>query len=67
MGLDGAELHIWSMTTRSSVVHSEEEVLGEFQECCEAEAEAPGLYTYRLKIAAEDLCHVRAQKRRRPG
>ena len=44
------------------MVHSEEEVLGEFQECCEAEAEAPGLYTYRLKIAAEDLCQMLERK-----
>jgi hypothetical protein len=40
------------------IVYSEQEVLAEFQECCEAEAEAPGQYTERLKIAAADLCQT---------
>lgn len=39
-------------------VYSEEEVLAEFQECCESEAEAPGHYTERLKLAAEDFCQM---------
>lgn len=33
----------------ATVVYSEEEVLAEFWESCEAEAETPGHYTERLK------------------
>lgn len=46
----------------ATVVYSEEEVLAEFWESCEAEAEAPGHYTERLKLAAEDLCQMLRRK-----
>ncbi len=36
---------------KSPVVYSEEEVLAEFQESCEDEAETPGRYTERLRLA----------------
>lgn len=36
----------------SPVVYSEEEVLAQFQECCESEAEAPGQHTEQLRLAA---------------
>jgi hypothetical protein len=42
----------------ASVVYSEQEVLAEFQEYCEAEAEIPGHYTERLRRAAEELCQM---------
>lgn len=42
----------------STIIYSEEEVLAEFQECCEFEAEKPGQYTERLNLAAEDLCQM---------
>ena len=42
----------------SPVVYSKEEVLGEFQAACEAEAEEPGRHTERLKRAAEDFCQM---------
>lgn len=42
----------------ASVVYSEQEVLTEFQEACEAEAETPGRCAERLKLAAEDLCQM---------
>lgn len=39
----------------SPVVYSEEEVLAEFKECCEAEADQPGRHAERVKRATEDL------------
>lgn len=42
----------------AAMVYSKEEVLAEFQECCESEAETPGQCTERLKLAAEDLCQM---------
>jgi hypothetical protein len=39
----------------ASLLYSTEEVLAEFQECCEADAQTPGHYSERLKRAAEDL------------
>ena len=38
----------------ASFVYSEQEVLSEFQESCEAEAETPGRCADRLKLAVED-------------
>ena len=48
----------------SPVLYSEEEVLAEFWESCEAEAEAPGYYSERLKLAAEGLCQMLERKKR---
>lgn len=42
----------------ASVLYSEQEVLAEFQESCEAEAETPGQCKERLKLATEDLCQM---------
>lgn len=39
----------------SPVVYSEEEVLAEFQDSCEAEAEEPGRHWERAKRATADL------------
>lgn len=39
----------------ASQLFTEEEILAEFQECCESEAETPGQHTDRLKRACEDL------------
>jgi len=50
----------------ASVVYSEQEVLAEFQEACEAEAETPGQCQERLKLAAEDLCQM-LERRNREG
>jgi hypothetical protein len=36
-------------------VYSDEEVLAEFQESCEAEAESPGEHTERVRQATADL------------
>jgi hypothetical protein len=54
----------------ATIIYSEEEVLAEFQESCEAEAETPGGHTEQLKRAAEDLCQMlnrqnRAARQRR--
>jgi hypothetical protein len=43
-------------------IYSEREILAEFQESCELEAQAPGRYTGRLKLAAEDLCQMLERK-----
>ncbi len=67
MNVCGAGRRIKRMTDEdailsSTAVYSEEEVLAEFWESCEAEAEAPGHYTKRLKFAAEDLCQMLDRK-----
>lgn len=58
---EGAELECMDYEDailNSTVVYSKEEVYAEFQECCEAEAETPGHYTERLRLATEDLCQM---------
>jgi hypothetical protein len=47
----------------SPVVYSEEEVLAEFHESCEAEAESPGQHTERVKLATQDLCRMLVRKK----
>jgi hypothetical protein len=49
----------------ASVLYSEQEVLTEFQECCESEALTPGCFTERLKLAAEDLSQMLERRNRR--
>jgi hypothetical protein len=49
-------------TLNASELLTEEDILAEFQECCEAEAESPGQHTERLKRAAEDLCQMLVRK-----
>src|SRR5688572_21382582 len=48
----------------SPVVYSEAEVLAEFQESCEAEAETPHQHTERLRLAALDLCQMLERQNR---
>lgn len=50
----------------SPVVYSEEEVLAEFQECCEAEAEEPGRHTESVKRATEGLIQMLERRNRFP-
>ncbi len=56
--MEGGQLVDEVQILNASLLYSKEEILAEFQEACEAEAETPGRCAERLKLAAEDLCQM---------